>query len=176
MLFSNPWINVHIAAMLVAIPVGAAMFAMRKGTPNHRKLGYVFFAAMLIGNFSVMPVEANIFRLGDSGFGFFHVLALLSLFSLAMGARALMRWKRTREPDAMRSHQVNLGYAYLGMIMALASQILVNRRHGIADYVTAENYLTLFAIINITLYVGGSIWIFRAFRGGKALPLPSAAQ
>jgi uncharacterized membrane protein len=166
MLLSNPWLIVHIIAVTLAVPVGAAIFAMPKGTARHRTMGYAYFALMIVGNLSIMPVEARIMPFGESGFGIFHAIALLSLFSLTMGGLAMARWIKTRDPEALRSHQINLGFSYLGLIMALASEVLVNRNLGISTVSTPTQFWTMMAAVNIILYIGGSVLIFRAFKSG----------
>ncbi len=166
MLFTNGFLIVHIAAVSFAVPMGAAIFLMRKGTLVHRRVGYAYFLLMLAVNLSILPVEARVLPIAGTGFGMFHLFAMLSLTSLALGALALRRWLITRAPEAMRSHQINLAYSYLGLMMALASELLVNPNLGISRVATAEQFWTLMAVVNGGLYGVGSMWIFRALGKG----------
>jgi uncharacterized membrane protein len=169
MLMSNPFLLVHTIAATLALPVGAAMFLMRKGTSNHRRIGLAYFALMIVANFSIMPVTARIAPIAGTGFGIFHVLALLSLYSLTFGGLALRRWFRTRDPEAMRSHQMNMGFSYLGLVMAFASELLVNRNLGLSPVSNMTQFWTALAVVNIGLYVGGFWLIMKQLNRGDPL-------
>ncbi len=169
MVLSNPFLIVHIIAASAAVPLGAAILTMRKGTATHRLMGYGYFLAMLVCNLSIFPVEARLLPIADTRFGIFHIAALVSLGSLAFGAAGLVRWLRTGDVEAMRSHQINLGYSYLGLVMALASELLINPNLGLSPVATPQQFWTLMAVVNIGLYVGGSVLIFSKL--GKGDPI-----
>jgi uncharacterized membrane protein len=160
---------IHIITAIVGLGLGAVVLSMSKGTKLHRRIGMAYFAAMFITNISIMPVTARVMPLGGTTFGIFHILALVSLASLMAGGLALIRWHKSRDPEHMRSHQMNMGFSYLGLIMAAASEIIVNPRLGVSSVTTASQFWTLLAIVNITLYAGGSVIIMSKLRRGDPL-------
>jgi uncharacterized membrane protein len=168
-LLSNPFLLVHTIAATLALPVGAALFLMTKGTPRHRAVGFGYIALMLVANLSIMPVEARIAPIGGTGLGIFHILAFVSLASLSAGIYAMVRWLQTKNPESMRSHQINMAFSYLGLVMAFASELLVNRNLGLSPVNNWTQFWTLLAVVNIGLYVGGTIWIMRTLRTGDPL-------
>ncbi len=165
----NMFLIIHIITAVAGLGLGAAVLFMHKGTPRHRKVGMAYFAAMFITNASIMPVTARIMPLGGTSFGFFHVLALISLTSLSIGGIALIRWHKSRNPEYMRSHQMNMAFSYLGLVMAAASEIIVNPRLGISSISTMAQFWTLLGIVNIILYAAGSYVIMSKLRGGDPL-------
>jgi uncharacterized membrane protein len=168
-LLSNPFLLVHTITATLALPVGAALFLMTKGTRRHRAVGFGYIALMLVANLSIMPVEARIAPIGGTGMGIFHILAFVSLASLSAGIYAMVRWLQTKNPESMRSHQINMAFSYLGLVMAFASELLVNRNLGLSPVNNWTQFWTLLAVVNIGLYVGGTIWIMRELRTGDPL-------
>lgn len=168
-LFANPFLLVHIVTAILAVLVGTWLFVIRKGTRHHAVLGRIFIVTMLTTNLSVVPVQARVAPFGDSGFGFFHIFAALSLFSLVSGLIGLRRWLRSRDPEALRSHQINFAFAYLGLIMALASEVLVNRNLGLSPVTTAGEFWMLLTVVNVVIYAIGFTWIMGRLRKGDPL-------
>lgn len=166
MLLSNPFLLVHIIAASAAVPLGAVILTMHKGTATHRAMGYGYFLAMIVANLSILPIEARVLPIADTRFGIFHILALVSLGSMTLGAVGLIRWRRTGNIEAMRSHQIYLGYSYLGLVMALVSELLVNPNLGFSSVATPQQFWTSMAVVNIVLYAVGSILIFKKLGKG----------
>jgi uncharacterized membrane protein len=77
----------HLASALLAMLTGAMVILKRKGSIFHKRVGYVYVGSMVAVNASAFLI----YRL-FGGFGPFHVLALVSLVSIAGGmVPALMR-------------------------------------------------------------------------------------
>ena len=76
---------VHIILMIGALGLGVSVFLLPKGTRQHKRLGRIFFAGMLISNVVVLGIYEDSKQLGT-----FHILAVISLASL-VGAIALVR-------------------------------------------------------------------------------------
>ncbi|MFV4649191.1 DUF2306 domain-containing protein, partial [Mycobacterium tuberculosis] len=70
---------IHSLACLVALALGAYVFATRKGTRRHKELGRIYLIAMIVLNLTALGV----YRLGV--FFFPHVLALITLGLIAVG-------------------------------------------------------------------------------------------
>lgn len=152
---------VHFIAASVAIVSGAAIFLMRKGTTRHRAVGMTYIVAMLITVVSVVPVEATVLPFFGTRFGFFHVFVVIGFISLAFGVSRLIKWRRTRDMDALRSHQVNLAYSYAGLLMAGFSQIATNPRWMLIELTTATQFWTIFAGVNMAIYAV-AIWLIQS--------------
>jgi len=71
---------VHLACAVVALGAGAGVLLLRKGTRRHRRLGWVYVAAMLGLNLTALLIYRLFGR-----FGPFHLAALLSLVTVLAG-------------------------------------------------------------------------------------------
>jgi uncharacterized membrane protein len=168
-LLYNPFLMIHTIAATVALIVGGVLFLRSKGTFAHRRLGQAYVTLMLVANFSIMPVTARIAPIAGTGFGIFHILALVSLFSLIAGCLALWRWHGRRNPEALRAHQINMAFSYLGLVMAFASELIVNRNLGLSPVRTMAQFWILLGVVNIVLYVAGCWLILGRLQGGNPL-------
>ena len=82
--------------------MGAAVFLKPKGTPEHKRLGRMFFAAMLISNLLVLTIYS------DTGQpSVFHMLAVVSILSL-IAAVVLVRL-----PGTTKGHRIAHGHIML---------------------------------------------------------------
>lgn len=109
---------VHTAVGVLAVSLGAAILLRRKGTRQHRWLGYGYVAAMLTLNLTALMIY-RVF----GGFGPFHVLALISLGTLAAGFYPAYR-KRPAERWLQRHYEL-IGWSYIGLLAATAAEIAV---------------------------------------------------
>ncbi len=89
-----PLVWVHLASILAATALTPVMLLRRKGTTSHRKLGYVWVAAMLLT--AVTSLFFNTGRPGGMGVftGNFSPIHLLSVFVLAMVPMIVVRARR----------------------------------------------------------------------------------
>ncbi|WP_298196205.1 DUF2306 domain-containing protein [Novosphingobium sp.] len=154
-----PLLLAHLAAALLALPLGLYQVVAPQGTPGHALTGRIYVPAMLVCNLSALatfvPGSARTMAMLP-----FHILALISLYSLGSGMLALRRWLRDRRPDDLKTHKIQMAYSWLGLLMAGVSQFLVNDRYGIAPDFEPVRFWSSFAAINLALYVTGSWWIF----------------
>ena len=135
-----PLLIAHFAAACLAIPIALGL----PGAP-----------AWAVCNLTALAT----FR-PDTPFLFFHFLAFVSLYSLVTGMVSLRRWLRDRKPADLKAHKVQMAYSWLGVMMAGASQVLVNPRFGIVEGFDTVTFWTMFAVINAALYAVGTWWIF----------------
>lgn len=154
-----PLLLAHLAAACLALPLGLYQLIAGQGTPGHALAGRLYVPAMLVCNISALATFSASAR--NIQFSPFHILALVSLWSLGSGMLALRRWLRQRNPDDLRTHKIQMAYSWLGLFMAGVSQFLVNDRFGIAPAFEPVRFWASFAVINLVLYVAGSWWIFR---------------
>ena len=155
----SPLLLAHLAAAVLALPLGLFQVIAKQGTPSHALAGRIYVPAMLIANLSALATFAP----GDprsTAMLPFHVLAFVSLYSLASGMFALRRWLRHRKQADLKTHKVQMAYSWLGLLMAGISQYLVNDRWGVAPSFSRVQFWTAFTALNLALYVVGSWWIF----------------
>lgn len=155
----SPAIWLHFVTASAALLIGAVLLAGRKGTRFHRALGMAYIASMAttLATAAVEPATVMPFLFGR--FGFFHVFVAMGAVSLGVGIWALLRWRATRDPGWLKSHQINLAYSYVGLLMAGISQFAVNPRFGLIEALTPPGFWTLFAIVNLATYAIASILI-----------------
>jgi uncharacterized membrane protein len=108
--------GMHLAAALIAIFAGLAVILMPKGRALHRMLGLVYSFAMLITCISALLL----YRM-TGHFGLFHFFAILSLINIVVGmSQAILR-----RGDWMRRHLIWMGWSYLGLLAAAATEASV---------------------------------------------------
>lgn len=151
----SPLLIAHLAAACLAMPLGLYQLVARQGTPGHALAGRLYVPAMLVCNIGALAS----FR-PDTLFLPFHILALISLYSLASGMWGLRKWLRAGNPDDLKTHKIQMAYSWLGLMMAGISQIITNNRFGIAEGFEPLRFWTLVIVVNLALYAVGSWWIF----------------
>lgn len=101
---------------IAALAIGAVVALRRKGDRRHQLLGYCYAVSLLLVNASALAVYED-----SSGIGPFHVLALVSLVTLARGfIPALLRRPASRWLDL---HAYFMSWSYAGLVAAGTSQI-----------------------------------------------------
>lgn len=143
---------VHLISALVAMAAGFILFLNPKGTRRHRLLGQTYIGAMasLLAASAFMP--ATVMPFFGTGFGFFHIFLVIGAVSLTVGILCLRRWRRTRDPKALKAHQVHLAYSYAGLLMAGVSQFATNPRFLLAQIETASAFWASFIGVNLAIY------------------------
>ena len=109
---------VHVAFGVLAIVLGWVILCSQKGTARHRRLGYLYIAAMLGLNATALMI----YRVFQS-FGPFHALALMSLASLVAGW--VPAYTRRPRHDWLRRHYEGMCWSYVGLMAATAAEIVV---------------------------------------------------
>lgn len=109
---------VHLIAGCSALVFGLAMLLMKKGTPTHRKIGYVYVVSMAV----LIISSFGIYRLFGK-FGLFHALSLVSTFSLVAGM--LPMFKKTRTARDYESHFSRMYFSVVGLYAAFAAESFV---------------------------------------------------
>lgn len=155
-----PLIWVHFIAALIALPLGLTQLLAAKGTPVHRMLGRIYVPVMLVALLSALAT-----LLDGTFFLFFHVLALIGLWTLWRGMLHLRRWLKTGDPANLRGHKIDMAFSWLGLFMAGVSQGLVNPRFGLSELMPGWQYWTVFFGLNAVIYGAGSWWIFTRLVG-----------
>ena len=116
MLFT-PLILIHTAAALLAVLLGGATLAMRKGTRLHKILGRTWVVAML----TTAIVSFWIQRSGN--FSPIHILSVAALAGLGLSIFAVMHGR-------INAHRRGMLAVYVSLVMAGIFTLLPQRRLG----------------------------------------------
>jgi uncharacterized membrane protein len=110
--------TVHMIAAAVSLLVGAFQLLRTRRDGLHRRLGYVFVAAMVVANLSALTVyEFN------GRFNTFHVFALISLVSVTMALRPMVA--KPRPIHWRRIHYYWVSWSYVGLAAAAVTEFLL---------------------------------------------------
>ncbi len=114
--------GLHIAAACAALVLGPVVLLGRKGGALHIVLGRVFVGLMLLVNVPVLFLYDTTGRPGP-----FHLLAVASLATTALGLRSVRR--RAHGPRATRigAHAALMTWSWIGVATAGLAQ-LANRQ------------------------------------------------
>ena len=108
----------HIVFGLLALSAGGAVLFRRKGTPSHRRLGWVYVLSMV----GLLSSSFLIYRLFGR-FGPFHILSVIAFISLAAGL--LPAWTRRPQRTWVQRHYRSMSYSYAGLVAATAAEVAV---------------------------------------------------
>ena len=111
----------HFICALGALLLGPIVLARRKGDTIHRWLGRLWALMMLIINISALSMYDMSGRPN-----LFHIFALVSLITLSCALWAIWRYKLTRNPNYLVTHQHCMVWAYFGLLMAGLWQVVFN--------------------------------------------------
>ena len=105
----------HVVAACIAMAVGVAVLVRRKGDSRHVGLGYLYVAAMLVVNLSVLGMYEATGQPGP-----FHVLAAFSIVTTGLGWLSLQR--RGRAGRALEAHASFMTWSWIGVLTAGLAQ------------------------------------------------------
>jgi uncharacterized membrane protein len=107
LLDAPPVTQVHLAAAILALVAGSAVFAMRKGTGAHVAAGRIFAAAMA-------AAAITSFGIGDLDPGHFSWIHLLSVLTLVALPWAIIQRRRGH----IREHAIGMACSFAGLVAA----------------------------------------------------------
>ncbi|MYD98520.1 MAG: DUF2306 domain-containing protein [Gammaproteobacteria bacterium] len=101
---------VHLATVVPCFLIGAWLFARRKGTPLHKRLGRVYAGLILVtaAVALIMPAEVGPRILGH--FGFIHLFSILVLVCVPLAVYNIRRGN-------VSGHRFNMVGVYVGGIL-----------------------------------------------------------
>lgn len=112
----------HLATVLPCVVMGAALFAMRKGTPLHKTTGKVYLVMMITTAIITLFMQAQVGPRLFNHFGWIHSFSVLTLYS---GPKAYFAIRR----GDVKSHQYSMIGLYVGGIMIAGAFTLVPGRY-----------------------------------------------
>lgn len=107
--------QLHLATAFMALTTGGCMLWRPKGTPGHRRIGWLYVASMLTLNGTALLI----YRL-TGRFGPFHIAALVSLAMLLAGVIPVL-WRRPAE-GWLERHYFFMAHSYLGLTAAAIAE------------------------------------------------------
>ncbi len=142
---------VHFTAAIMALVMGLSVFPAAKGTPFHRAIGAGYVLAMLVVNVTAL----NLYRLTGQ-FNVFHVLAFVSLTSVAAGLWPLV----TRKEGWLPNHLARMTGSYFGLLAAAAAEA-VSRIPTLRPYFSSPEKIFAISLALTVVFVGLAIVLNR---------------
>jgi uncharacterized membrane protein len=109
------WATGHVLAACSALLVGAAVLLLPKGTHVHRVVGTVYVLALVLVNVAALSLHR------ENTFGVFHVLAVASLVTIAVGLSPFIVGKRSA--PVIATHAYCMAWSYAGLVAAGCGQV-----------------------------------------------------
>lgn len=136
----------HLTTALLAMVAGAFVLTTKKGTKQHKRVGYGYVLSMLLVCGSAM----GIYRL-TGAFGIFHVTALVGFLTLAGGMIPMFMKNIERQYKAV--HIWFMYYSVLGLYAAFASELLVR--------IPDQPFYTMVGMATGSLFIAGTLFILK---------------
>jgi uncharacterized membrane protein len=125
----------HVTAALSALLVGAAVFAVPKGTSRHRIMGAGYAVLLLAVNVAALSLRR------EDAFSVFHVLALISLGTLAAGLVPFLLGQRS--PRLYVIHAYCMTWSYAGLLAAGFGQLAAMNNDRFGDWLVPVTIVTV---------------------------------
>jgi uncharacterized membrane protein len=110
-------VQLHVAAAVIALVVGAVIFSLRKGTGFHRLLGWTWVSSMIVVAATSVAMIADF----NTGVNALHVFTAVTVISLWMGLAGIRRGN-------VRQHASSMAGLYVGgLIIAGAFAFIPGR-------------------------------------------------
>ena len=144
----------HLIFATLAMVAGALVLFMRKGTPLHFRIGYVYTAAMA----GMLVTSFMIYHLYQS-FALFHWMAVVSSLTL-LGGMVPVFLKKPRNYVGL--HIAFMYWSVVGLYMAFCAETAVRiPRTAVADGQVTATFYTIVAATMAVLGVVANVFWFR---------------
>jgi len=156
----------HVFFGVLALILGGIVVFQRKGTPRHRKIGYAYlFSMLMLNGLSFCMYQFN------GHFGPFHVLSVISLFTLLNGW--MVAFFRRPADRWLPIHLFWMNWSYIGLWAAFATEIVV-RLPFVQSPATAISAIIL-TTLSVSVLGGGLLFRYMR-RSGLAFSPPASKQ
>lgn len=136
----------HFFVSLIAMVAGTLVLFKKKGSEQHKRIGYLYVVTMLL----VCGSSFGMYRL-TGRFGVFHWLALVGLATLAAGM--IPMWMKKWSRQAKGVHLWFMYYSVLGLYAAFASELSVR--------IPNKPFYTMVGLTTAIIFIVGSVFIFK---------------
>lgn len=151
--------QIHLISGIVALIFGGAVLVAKKGTQIHRKVGYLYIASMAI----LIISSFFVYRLFGK-FGIFHVLSLVSTFSLLAGMIPMS--KKVRTLKDFETHFKRMYWSVAGLYAAFAAESFVRiPKFGGFWQAVAWSFILAFVICFVAFIKMRPVWSKRFGKG-----------
>jgi uncharacterized membrane protein len=134
----------HIVAAVSALLAGAAVLLRPKGTRTHRRIGTVYVLALVLVNVAALSLHR------ENAFGVFHVLAVASLVTIAVGLLPLLLGKRSDKVIA--THAYCMTWSYAGLVAAGCGQLAVAVSQDLSAWVVPLVIGTVLTVSGVIIF------------------------
>ena len=135
----------HVLTAFSALLVGAAVFVLPKGTHTHRVIGTAYVVALALVNLAALSLHR------ENTFGVFHVLAVASLVTIAVGVSPLLVGKRS--PPVIATHAYCMAWSYAGLVAAGCGQLAAAVGQGDGAWEVPVVIGTVLSISAVVIFV-----------------------
>jgi uncharacterized membrane protein len=132
----------HVVAAVSALLVGAAVLLLPKGTHRHRVIGGVYVLILVVVNVAALSLHR------ENTFGVFHVLAVVSLVTIAVGLSPLLLGKRSEA--VVTTHAYCMTWSYAGLVAAGCGQLA--GAQDVAGWVVPATIGTVLTICGVIIF------------------------
>lgn len=105
--------SLHFGAALLALVLGPIIMLRKKGDKYHRWLGRIWAVCMLCITVSALVMYDMLGRPN-----LFHFFAIVSLATLIPGVWSIRKFKKSRDPRHLITHQYCMVWAFFGLAAA----------------------------------------------------------
>ncbi|NIJ08352.1 putative membrane protein [Sphingomonas vulcanisoli] len=112
----SPWLAVHLATVIPALPLGAYVMIRRKGDRLHRMLGRTWVILMIVTALASFGVRSS------GHLSWIHILSLVVLVSVPRGVVMAMRGQVSKHRRVMTN--VYIGLIVAGLFVFLPGRLL----------------------------------------------------
>lgn len=109
---------IHLISGMFAVFFGGLVLTLRKGTKQHRQIGYLYVISMII----LILTSFGIYRLFGK-FGIFHFFSIVATASLLLGMIPMLKKKRTSKD--YKTHFTRMYFSVVGLYAAFAAESFV---------------------------------------------------
>ena len=135
---------VHVLAAVSALGVGAAVLLWPKGTKTHRAIGRIYALALVLVNVAALSLHR------ESTFGVFHVLAVASLLTIAVGVSPLLLGRRS--PGVVSTHAFCMTWSYAGLVAAGSGQLTVAFGEDVPEWAVPVTIGTVLSVSGVLIF------------------------
>lgn len=115
-----------------------------KGTHKHRVIGTAYVLVLVVVNVAALSVHR------ENTFGVFHVLAVVSLVTIAVGVAPLLLGRRS--PAVIATHAYCLAWSSAGVVAAGCGQLAAAAGQGDGSWVVPVVIVTVLAVSGIVIF------------------------
>lgn len=100
----------HLATVVPCFIIGTALLVVKRGTPNHKRMGKVYMVLMLITAVITLFMPAQVGPRFVGHFGWIHGFSFLAIYTVPTAYLAIKR-------GDVKSHQRKMILLYFGAII-----------------------------------------------------------